>query len=428
MARYDRIAPLTAPTRDSAFPAWPVLRDIEGNDRDGDFARRARLRFLALRPVRRVLDHKDTPVGRESYLNQIEGVREELGYLPTRDVERARLARFLHHIEDRDSNRVVAAALEMADACAAAGHMYGAEEYALTALGLAEHHREARLQCAAYTCLARIERQRAEWQQSADYATKALHLAEDSNAISDMVRAQGEQALAAAMRGEADHARTMIGNLLAKARSLKDAEAEACGQAIACGCENLLNNPDAALEHGWAALRHIDDARDRAALLEQVAAAFAALGLHKAAERCLAMVAQRGVDPALRARARALQAVQAAALDSQQLFRERRAALLNDAAEWSADPRVFAFVHLELGRAAIAVGDADYAREHLRDAINTARKNGLHDIITSAENVLTALEQNATHLIKAGLRPAADGARRIAEQMEALPDLVVAVL
>ena len=32
MARYDRIAPLSSPTRDSAFPAWLVLRDIEGLD------------------------------------------------------------------------------------------------------------------------------------------------------------------------------------------------------------------------------------------------------------------------------------------------------------------------------------------------------------------------------------------------------------
>ena len=49
MARYDRIAPLSSPARDRAFPAWPVLRDIEGQDRDIDVCRRARLRFLALR-------------------------------------------------------------------------------------------------------------------------------------------------------------------------------------------------------------------------------------------------------------------------------------------------------------------------------------------------------------------------------------------
>lgn len=426
MARYDRIAPLTAPTRNTAFPAWPVLRDIEGKDRDGDFARRARLRFLALRPVRRVLDRSDAGVTRESYLNQIEGVREELGYLPTRDVERARLARFLHQIEERDPTRVLTATLDMADACAAAGHMFGAEEFALTALGLAEHHHDAHMQCAAYTCLSSIARLRGEWEQCTDYSTKALHVAEANDNVVGAVRARGEQAIAAAMRGEAVGAHDLVDSLLKQAAGSKDAEAWA--RAVGCTCENLLGNAEAALEHGWAALRQIDDMRERALLLEQVGIAFAALGLHKAAERSLAMVAQRGVDPALRARARALQVVQAAALSAPQLARERRAALLNDAAEWSADPRVYAFVHLELGRAAVISGDVDYAREHLHEAIDTARRSASNDTLAKAEQVLTALEQNAIHQITSARAAAADGARRIAEQMEALPDLAVAVL
>src|SRR5687768_13984922 len=100
MARYDRIAPLTPPARDTAFPAWQILRDLDGIDRDAELARRARLRFLAIRPLRRLLD-RGNAVGRESYRAQIEAVREELGYLPSRDIERVRLARFLHSIEER---------------------------------------------------------------------------------------------------------------------------------------------------------------------------------------------------------------------------------------------------------------------------------------------------------------------------------------
>ena len=55
MARYDRIAPIAAPARAAAFPGWLVLRDLQGRERDAELARRARLRFLALRPLRRVL-------------------------------------------------------------------------------------------------------------------------------------------------------------------------------------------------------------------------------------------------------------------------------------------------------------------------------------------------------------------------------------
>lgn len=133
MARYDRIAPLTAPSRDSAFPGWTVLRDLEGQDRDADVCRRARLRFLALRPVRRVLDREPKGVSAESYNRQIAAVANELSSLSLRDVERARLTRFLRQIEDREQDRLIAALLEYAEQAHSAGHDHAAEEYALTA-------------------------------------------------------------------------------------------------------------------------------------------------------------------------------------------------------------------------------------------------------------------------------------------------------
>ena len=55
MARYDRIAPIPIPAREAAFPGWLMLRDLAGRERDPELARRARLRFLALRPLLRVL-------------------------------------------------------------------------------------------------------------------------------------------------------------------------------------------------------------------------------------------------------------------------------------------------------------------------------------------------------------------------------------
>lgn len=131
MARYDRIAPLSSPSRDSAYPAWLVLRDIEGQDRDADACRRARLRFLALRPVRRVLDR--AAVSGDSYGRQLDAVREEMSALSARDVERVRVSRFLKQVEDREPHRMVAALLEFAEQAYGAGHVYAAEEYALTA-------------------------------------------------------------------------------------------------------------------------------------------------------------------------------------------------------------------------------------------------------------------------------------------------------
>jgi hypothetical protein len=133
MARYDRIAPLISPERDQAFPAWPVLQDIEGQDRDADVCRRARLRFLALRPVCRVAGRDPGSVSPASYGRELEKVREELAALSVRDVERVRLTRFLRQVEDRDPNRLVHALLEFAGQAYAAGHVHAAREYALTA-------------------------------------------------------------------------------------------------------------------------------------------------------------------------------------------------------------------------------------------------------------------------------------------------------
>ncbi|MGQ0561995.1 MAG: hypothetical protein ACT443_08995 [Gemmatimonadota bacterium] len=425
MARYDRIAPLSPPSREAAFPAWLVLRDIEGNDRDAEVARRARLRFLAIRPVRRLLDRGLNRMGRDSYLAQIEAVREELGYLPARDLERIRLARFLHNVEDRDPARVIQATLEMAEACAVAGQTHGAEEYALTALGLANANGEERLHGQAQTVLAHVHRLRGEWAAAEAYAQNGAASARRLNQRQDLVHARAEQALALAARGEAGSAIKMLEATLREMRAAGDTQAEALTEAKLCECKLALGDASAAVEHGWPALRQLDDLRERALLLEHVATAFARLGLHKAAERCYTMVAQRGIDAALRARARAAQAVEAAAAGSASLFRERRTALFNDAAEWSADPRVAAFVHLELGRGCVIVKDMDFARDHLREAIAVARRHALAEILGRAEEVLTALEQNSAHLISASDNGVSEAARRIAEQAEALPDLAL---
>ena len=421
MARYDRIAPLTPPARDNAFPGWWVLRDLEGIDRDVELARRARLRFLALRPVRRLLDRGPANVSRESYLSQIETVREELGYLPARDGERARLARFLHQIEDGDPTHVTSATLEMADGCASAGQVYGAEEFAMTALGLGENLTDKRLAGVANATLSRVYRMRGQTKEAIEAARAAVAAAEASGNHADGVRAKFELAMSTVASGDADEARKIAVAATTGASDQVNALAEARLSAF----DLATGDPAAALEHGVPALRRLDDLRERANLLETLGRSFAMLGLHKAAERCFTIVAQRGVDPSLRARARAAQALSAALTGGVQAFHDRRAALLNDSTEWSADPRVVSLVHLELGRGCMLVRDVDDAREHLRAALATARKHQLPDILAQTEGVLVALEKNATEQLIGVIPPLADTTRRIAEQFESLPDLPV---
>lgn len=426
MARYDRIAPLSAPSRESAFPGWLVLRDIEGNDRDTEGARRARLRFLAVRPVVRLLDRGIGGVSKESYKAQIEAVREELGYLPARDVERARLARFLHQIEEREAARIIGATIEMADACAYAGQTYAAEEYALVARGLAARNNEDGFECNANIVVARIYRLRGEYESARAAAQAAASAAQRLSLRVEFINARGEEALVLAANGDARPTLAILNECLQVVRAARNLHLEGLVQARLCSCEAILGNSNAAIEHGWIAIKQLDDVRERARVLEDLGLSFARSGLNKAAERCFAILAQRGVDPALRARARAALAVSSAAAGAAAQFHSRRLALLQDAAEWSADPRVASLVHLELGRGCLSNGDVDYARDHLREAILIARRHSLADVLARAEEVLTAMEQNsAYHLAAAGSVPVSEAARRLADQMEAMGDLVV---
>lgn len=141
MARYDRIAALPNPDRIHSFTGWPVFLDIEDDDRDMNRARRARIRFLTIRLVRRVITQGIDSIPIDSFERQLESVREELGGLPARDPERMRIAEFLHQIRDRSPLQLTTATLDLGEAAEAEGLEHAAEEFYHAALDLATHYR-----------------------------------------------------------------------------------------------------------------------------------------------------------------------------------------------------------------------------------------------------------------------------------------------
>jgi hypothetical protein len=315
MARYDRIAPLTSPERDQAFPGWPVLRDIEGQDREGDVCRRARLRFLALRPALRMADRRAERPSAESLGRQIQFVREELSGLAARDAERVRITRFLRQIEDGDARRLVPALLQFAEQAYAAGHVHAAREFAQTA-----------------------------------------NVAEAGAGDSLLKRIAGTPATSF--------------------------------------------DRGIALENGWNDLQLTDDVERRAIIMESIGRSLLEMRMLTAADRCFAMVIQRQTDLSIRSRARSAYALVAALIGDGANFRERRAALLADDVEWAADPRVAVSVNIDLAHGCVVSGDLDYAREHLRTAITEARQRNYADMLTRAESILAALEQNTEVLLQ----------------------------
>ena len=136
MARYDRIARLDSPERDDAFTGWLMVRDLENRERDADLGRRARLRFLAMRLLDRIV-RRGSEIDGDSIQQQANAVREELGQLPSRDPDRERLATLLEHVAGGDMKAAVESTLDMAEAARGDGHPYAAEEWYRTALSLA---------------------------------------------------------------------------------------------------------------------------------------------------------------------------------------------------------------------------------------------------------------------------------------------------
>lgn len=137
MARYDRLAALPPPDRARSFPGWTILRDLEGRERDPDLARRARIRFLAFRIVRRIIDLGPDSSPRQSIEEQIESVREELGGLPARDPERIRIAEFLNRLRGLSPLTLATATLDLGEAAEEEAQEFTAEEFYHAALDLA---------------------------------------------------------------------------------------------------------------------------------------------------------------------------------------------------------------------------------------------------------------------------------------------------
>jgi tetratricopeptide (TPR) repeat protein len=427
MARYDRITPLSAPTREQAFPAWMTLRDLEGRERDADLARRARLRFLALRPVRRLLQHGFERVSAASYERQIEGVREELGLLSARDPERARLAEFLHRIRQRTPLALATATLDFGETIEGAGHLWAAEEFYFTALELSEAHRLVPQEIIAHRLLGRLCRKAGRWEEAADHYRRAADRALEAADHRQWARSMDGLATLFRLQGRNVDALRVGEEILAAGREREDDTVIAIGCAALCAAALAAGDLERAVEHGWTAVRLLPDDEDRYRLLAHLQVAFTRLGLFRAAERCCQIIASRSGHPAVRAQARADHALLAADAGNAELFRRRRLELLRQAAEWADEPQASAAVHLSLGRGCFLVGDTDFARDHLREAIAAAKRHGDGELLGRAEELLTALEQAATEALSPQPHSASPGpvARRIAAEVESIAETLV---
>lgn len=393
MARYDRIAPMPAPPREAAYPGWLVLRDLEGRERDPELGRRARLRCLALRPLRRVLARGIDAVPAESWERQLEGIREELGHLSARDPERAELARYLRRIADRTPANLVAAALDLGEIPEKNGHYWAAEEFYRTAFELADAYGLGPERTGALRRIGRVCRKTARWEEAERLYRKAIDLAAEAGDRQEWARATDGLGLVFSYQGNYPKARKIFEELLERGKEWDDAQI--CAMAYNSLCYNALTAGEAerALEYGWTAIGLMRDEEERYPIFGNLGLAFAQLGLYQPAERCFTLVMERSEKILTRGKAQIEYAVVAAEAGDVATFRTRRKNLLKQAGDWSGEPWLTAQMHLHVGRGCLLVGDLDLARTHLREAVRQAAARRYNELLIRGEELLKTLER-----------------------------------
>jgi tetratricopeptide (TPR) repeat protein len=355
MARYDRIARLEAPNRAETFPGWLLFRDLEGRERDTDLGRRARLRFLVLRPVLRMLERGPGRVDPVSLEQQIGDARRELSQLPARDAERLRLEGYLREIEGRALGRLALSTLALGETAVQAGLDFAGEEYFIAACSLARAHGYADAEALAL------------------YRLTHLYV----------------------RRGDLAAAESVAADAVAVAARTADERVGALAGAARCALELGRGQPEAALEAAWPAIERLGPAdEERNRVLLDAGAAFRRLGLRDAADACYRIVMRWSARPGHRLEAHLGYALSAAEAGDEEAFEQRAVDPLEAAA--SAEPAMAAGVHLEIGRAALQLGQVDPARVRLRQALELARAGGRAELLGPAEELLASLEQRAT--------------------------------
>jgi tetratricopeptide (TPR) repeat protein len=415
VARYDRIARIESPARADAFAGWLALRDLEGHEREPEFGRRARLRFLALRPVRRLLDRGLDGVDDASLYRQIEGIREELGHLPSRDTERRLLADYLREVEGRDPDRLTRAVLALGHTAEAAGHGYAAEEFYLTALEMSEAH-GLPLRTESLRSLARLYAKRESWAEATERFEAAAASAEAETDEPAWAEALCGLAMVQARSGDAAGGRATLTQVAERGERGHDDRLIAAAAAARCSLELAGGQTEAALEAGWRAVELLPDSDPlRADVLFDLAAGFRQLRLHEPAEACYRVVLDCSDLADRRVRAELELAITAAEAGDRPAFGARGHALTGSLDD--ADARLAADIHLGLGRASMLLEDADGARVYLRQAMATARRSGLGHAALQAEDLLAGIERLADTELRSDASTPTAGVQAVADRV-----------
>lgn len=372
------------------FAAWPILKDIEGHEKDDEVNRRISCRFLVARVVRAILDD-DLATDREALDHQVDCVRRELGEQFRDDPERPLWERVLAAVEADERADFARSVLDLGVHVEELGHLSGARELyrsayeASMAVG-AEH--EA-LDAARFA--GRAWRRSSDWDRSLGWYGVARSLA---RALGDPARealAVDGTAKVHKERGNLPRARQLLDEALVLALESGDSFAIGATYHDLGAVVGMAGCYEEAIRMAWLAVRHYETDQDRLSALTLLAGVLADAGELGAAESAYAVVARRVKSQVYRLYALSGYA-RVAGLRLQRAEFERRLSLL-EAAGFREGPAAFQAGHwMDRGDAYRKLGDFAEGRRCYENAIDLAEAHKLGQFIIQAEEAIRAID------------------------------------
>lgn len=386
MARYDRIAALPVPDRERAIPAWCVMRELAGRERDTELANRARLYFLALRPARRLVD-RAFKVPADSHDRQVAAVRTAVDALPSSAPEQPRLRAYLSALTTRVPERVALALLDVAGLAEARAHYEAAGEFTRTALAAAAHA-NAGVEARACTTLARLARKAGRWTEAQHWGTRSVELAAPPSFRAAWANAVTELATLYHVRGDTTSAAALLVSVRKRIAEWKDELLLADGAEALSAAALAAGHAEVAVHEGWFALHRINEVDRRRRLMLNVADGLRVLRLYPAADACYGALAQSALGAGERAAPLVSSAVSAAEAGEAATFRERHDRAMHEVLALQNGQR--AGLLLDLCRACLLTGDGEHGLGHATVARTLAAQNGDEMLQHRAEELCRA--------------------------------------
>lgn len=246
---------------------------------------------------------------------------------------------------------------------------------------------DAKIAVEAHSALGAVARRAGDWDQSAAGYAQASHIAETVGDLAGMLRVQVGMANTHAARGNFPAAEEILDRVVAEASvsHLEDVAAVALHTraSVAHGRGKYAD----AVRLGYEALKHTTNANSRDAVLADIAACFAELGMRESARDAHLIVASTAQDQWVRWQA-TLNLMELASIDGMEEAFDSYASELTGA---SLSPTWRAYFYLYLGQGHERFGHYELAVESLNDAIAFSASHQIHRVTIEAEKSLASI-------------------------------------